>query len=366
MKLETKGLLLAALAAAAPFVAGCGTETDDWSTKSGALVNGQGTTARPEVAEFIAPGTQKICAATMISSQTFVTAANCISYAPEAGGGSLWFTGGGLGILPVQFTFSQGGGGMADDLAYGRLQSPVSITPAQISTVEPGAGWLTVMGYGCTGSAFLRGCSTLEGTKNYVSYWYDGSTPSKLWEPGDEGDPVFLGQLGDNGWLVRVTGGATVDHDYGADAVAFRPFMLAMDTAFNNDGISYRSQVQSYGWMQAVQNGNVSGTTGQSLRLEALQVWSPRANVSVCYTAYVQNVGWQAEQCDGAMAGTVGQSLRMEAVRIRLKSKPTGTNGVKYNAYLQGIGWQGWTYDNVVAGTTGQSRRIEAIMIQLY
>ena len=36
----------------------------------------------------------------------------------------------------------------------------------------------------------------------------------------------------------------------------------------------------------------------------------------ICYDAYVQNIGWQGWQCDGDVAGTVGQSLRMEAIEI--------------------------------------------------
>jgi uncharacterized protein YjdB len=51
----------------------------------------------------------------------------------------------------------------------------------------------------------------------------------------------------------------------------------------------------------------------------------------VCYRAHVQNIGWQTrdadpangrdanEWCDGEVAGTTGQSLRMEAVRIYVR-----------------------------------------------
>src|SRR5205823_2752690 len=42
----------------------------------------------------------------------------------------------------------------------------------------------------------------------------------------------------------------------------------------------------------------------------------------VCYRAFVENVGWQDEVCNGQIAGTVGQSLRMEALRIRIGPPP--------------------------------------------
>jgi hypothetical protein len=38
----------------------------------------------------------------------------------------------------------------------------------------------------------------------------------------------------------------------------------------------------------------------------------------ICYQAHVQNIGWQGTVCNGQQAGTTGQSLRMEAVQIFL------------------------------------------------
>ena len=46
---------------------------------------------------------------------------------------------------------------------------------------------------------------------------------------------------------------------------------------------------------------------------------------SVVYNAHVQNIGWQSEVADGADAGTTGKSLRMEAVKIRLNSSIAGS-----------------------------------------
>lgn len=37
-------------------------------------------------------------------------------------------------------------------------------------------------------------------------------------------------------------------------------------------GISYRTHVQNIGWMNSVQNGNIAGTEGSSLRLEVIEI----------------------------------------------------------------------------------------------
>lgn len=45
-------------------------------------------------------------------------------------------------------------------------------------------------------------------------------------------------------------------------------------------------------------------------------------NVGLTYQGHVQNIDWQAWVADGQMAGTTGQSLRMEAIKITLESLP--------------------------------------------
>jgi uncharacterized protein YjdB len=98
--------------------------------------------------------------------------------------------------------------------------------------------------------------------------------------------------------------------------------------------------------------------------MEATQIWSARSGVVLCYQAYVQDIGWLGEVCDGQVAGTVGQSLRMEALKVRVASPPTGVS-VFYTAYVQDIGWQAEVSNGQIAGTTGQSRRIEALKVRL-
>ncbi len=131
-------------------------------------------------------------------------------------------------------------------------------------------------------------------------------------------------------------------------------------------GICYQAHVQNIGWQGAVCNGQQAGTTGQSLRMEALRIWliRPSGRMRVCYQAHVQNIGWQRWVCNGQQAGTTGQSLRMEAIRIVLVNAPARWN-VCYQAHVQNIGWQGQVCNGQQAGTTGQSLRMEAIQIYL-
>lgn len=88
--------------------------------------------------------------------------------------------------------------------------------------------------------------------------------------------------------------------------------------------IQYRAHVQTDGWQQWVGEGELAGTEGRSLRMEALQI-----NLSgdlakyydVEYRAHVENDGWQNWVKNGALAGTQGRGLRMEALQIRLVKK---------------------------------------------
>lgn len=133
----------------------------------------------------------------------------------------------------------------------------------------------------------------------------------------------------------------------------------------NGRHICYAAHVENIGWQQPVCDGAVAGTTGQSLRLEALDIAVSGVG-GVCAAAHVQNTGWQPTTCVGDVTdvyvGTTGQSLRMEALAIRVASE-----SVCANAHVQNVGWQGvrcaGAPNYVVVGTTGQSLRMEAVQL---
>ncbi len=83
------------------------------------------------------------------------------------------------------------------------------------------------------------------------------------------------------------------------------------------------------------------------------------------YQVHVQNIGWQNWVKNGEIAGTTGQSLRVEAIRIKLNGEVAKRYDVFYRTHVQNIGWQNWVKNGEIAGTTGQSLRVEAIQIEL-
>lgn len=242
------------------------------------------------------------------------------------------------------------------------MPSSVAV-PSSVASSQPSNEWLTAVGYGCNDRKTQSGTFV----KRYLQYyWTGGQTDYQC--PGDSGGPVFKGLLGDGGAIVRVHSATQTDlfgtHDLGADAVAHRVHITNLVEAMEKDGVCYRAHVQNKGWMPAVCNGSVAGTVGESLRMEAIQIWSARPGVSLCYSAHLSNFGWEPEVCDGVMAGTTGQSRRIEALKVRVASAPTTTR-VYTQAHVQDVGWQPGVFDGQIAGTTGQSKRMEAVKIQL-
>ncbi len=129
--------------------------------------------------------------------------------------------------------------------------------------------------------------------------------------------------------------------------------------------ISYRTHVQDVGWQNYVQNGEMSGTSGQSKRLEGIniKILNNTSNLSIKYQVHIQDIGWQDWKTDDELAGTTGQAKRLEAIRIKLEN--TNNYSIKYRVHIQNIGWQDWKTDGELAGTTGQALRLEAIQIKV-
>ena len=131
--------------------------------------------------------------------------------------------------------------------------------------------------------------------------------------------------------------------------------------------LSYRTHVQNIGWQPWVEDGGMAGTTGKSLRVEAIEILA--ANLpeesSIVYRTHVQNIGWQPWVENGAMAGTKGRSLRVEAVEIKLTGELEKQYNIVYRTHVQNIGWQPWVENGAMAGTKGRSLRVEAVQIKL-
>ncbi len=143
--------------------------------------------------------------------------------------------------------------------------------------------------------------------------------------------------------------------------------VLAADENTSMPQLSYRAHVADNGWLDFVEAGQTAGTTGESRRMEALQINLTNAgNAKLTYSAHVADKGWMnsVEDLDNTeTAGTVGQAKRMEAVKINVEGLEGYT--IEYRAHVADIGWQNWVKAGEVAGTTGQAKQIEALEIRL-
>ena len=131
--------------------------------------------------------------------------------------------------------------------------------------------------------------------------------------------------------------------------------------------IEYRTHVQNVGWQSLVADGAVSGTEGQALRLEGIEINTITKNydLGVKYKTHVQNIGWQNYVADGALSGTAGKALRLEAIQIELTGNDADLFDVYYRVHAENVGWMGWASNGQQAGTAGFGYRLEGIRIEI-
>ena len=130
--------------------------------------------------------------------------------------------------------------------------------------------------------------------------------------------------------------------------------------------LSYRAHVSNVGWQNYVNSGELSGTTGCSYAIEALQVaFDPSYDGSIYVSSFVEGQSWQDWVTDGSASGTTGKSLSIEAVKIKLDDALSESYDVYYRVHASNLGWLDWTKNGMPAGTNGYGYAIEAIEIVL-
>ncbi len=136
--------------------------------------------------------------------------------------------------------------------------------------------------------------------------------------------------------------------------------------------VQYQVHIQDYGDAQGfVSEGSIAGTTGESKRLEEVQIKLVKidysySDISVNYRVHRQDYGWESSYAkDGATSGTTGESKRLEGIEIRLTGALSGYDGIMYRTHVQDYGWQDWCWSGQMSGTQGESKRLEAIQIKL-
>ena len=185
-------------------------------------------------------------------------------------------------------------------------------------------------------------------------------------------DIVYRAHVQNIGWQDWVSNGTiagTSGQSLRIEALEVKLAAKPAKTAPTEGIIDIRTQahVENIGWQDAVLSGGVSGTTGQSLRVEALRIALDAGVIggTVECRSHVQNIGWQDWVASGSTSGTEGCALRMEATQIRLTGNIADVYDIVYRAHVQNIGWQPWTLNGGIAGTEGQSLRVEALQVKL-
>ncbi len=132
--------------------------------------------------------------------------------------------------------------------------------------------------------------------------------------------------------------------------------------------VVYQTHVQNVGWQDYSVDGSDAGTDHQSLRLEGVKMYlnNPKYDGDIEYRTHIENIGWENEwKKNNAMSGTSGRSLRLEAMQVRLTGEMAKHYDVYYRVHAQNIGWMNWAKNGEQAGTAGYAYRLEAMQVVL-
>lgn len=149
--------------------------------------------------------------------------------------------------------------------------------------------------------------------------------------------------------------------------ILFFSFIFIPKVYAEDISISYKSHVENIGWQKYTNDGQMSGTSGRALRMEAVKIKINNTPVSgnIEYQAHVEDIGWQKTVKNDEIGGTTGKGKRIEAIKINLTDELAEYYDVEYRTHVQNIGWTSWKKNGELSGTTGRALRLEAIEIKL-
>ncbi|MBO0461690.1 MULTISPECIES: glucosaminidase domain-containing protein [unclassified Enterococcus] len=130
--------------------------------------------------------------------------------------------------------------------------------------------------------------------------------------------------------------------------------------------LTYGTHIRNIGWLPEVTNGELSGTTGRVLPVEALRLnLNSSLQGAIEYTSYVEQNGWQNWVTQGNISGTVGQAKQIEGIKLRLTGQLSNQFNIFYRVHVKNMGWLPWANNGNPAGSIGYKFHIEAIEIRL-
>lgn len=117
----------------------------------------------------------------------------------------------------------------------------------------------------------------------------------------------------------------------GSSAPGVTDGAFVSNTSVDHPHVVYQAHSANRGWSPSVLDGQVTGTTGQSLSLQALNVSLSGVDddSQIEARAHVANIGWQEWRSAGYV-GTVGQGLAIQALELRLN----GSLANQYDRHL--------------------------------
>lgn len=144
---------------------------------------------------------------------------------------------------------------------------------------------------------------------------------------------------------------------------------IKIDSSDNADTLAegtlrYKTHVQDHGWTEWAYAGEVSGSTGQCRRIEAIEIQCKLAGAQVEYQTYLKDLGW-TEWVSSGMSGTVGESRQLEAVAVRLTGEKAADYDISYRLHVRDFGWLDWSKNGGYNGTSGEVRQAEALQMTL-
>lgn len=121
-------------------------------------------------------------------------------------------------------------------------------------------------------------------------------------------------------------------------------------------GIEYSAHIENIGWQESKENGEIAGTVGEALRIEALVI---KSELPIEYRGHIEGIGWTDWVKNGSIVGTTGQSKRLEAIELKADRELIAT------AHIQDIGWEEKKIGkHLVIGTEGRALRLEALTLE--
>jgi hypothetical protein len=227
-----------------------------------------------------------------------------------------------------------GTAGKDNYFGYGRIQLDQAVE------VVTGEKPLSGIGLSQTSMTLLAG----NARSLTVTYSPVNTTENKTvdWSSSDPS----IASVDENGNVTGISAGtATIFATVGSFTASCQ---VKVTDAITDIDISYQTHVQNVGWQSWVTDGAIDDNG---------------ADVGVRYKTHVQNMGWMDWAADGALSGTTGQSLRLEAIQIELTGDDADLYDVYYQVHAQNFGWLDWAKNGDSSGTAGYGCRLEGIKI---